>query len=216
MWWLIVIGALVAIVFIIAIVYSIRKEKNDNLWWQILTFIIGVCSIFAGLFSDEIKLRIAGAQEPETGITTVAQGNNDVTPNDGDESLATDTAAGFVAQFGLSENDFMPDGFIAFERADKDLVRIKVSEDKFEDWSKAIYDKIKTISTDGRVYRQDRAPWLLGNESEWSAETNSFQWAYPYNGEIVNCSLVGPLEGLEAETVYRFGAISTSIPSNGP
>ena len=97
----------------------------------------------------------------------------------------TNTVAGYLAQFGLSEDDIKPEGFISFEGPEGWLIKINAGAGQFDAWSKKVFDKITAISTDRKVYEQGY-PALGDDEAKWSAGILMFQWAYPYNGKVVN------------------------------
>ncbi|MCL2038976.1 MAG: hypothetical protein FWG85_00935 [Bacteroidetes bacterium] len=133
------------------------------------------------------------------------QENAEATPeNTGQETFVeenisdTKTVAGYIEQFGLTEDDIKPEGFVSFEGPDGWLIKINASEKQFDDWSKKVFNKIKTISTDGKVYQQGY-PVLGKDEAEWSTGILMFQWAYPYNEKVVELEV---LPG-DIATVYR-------------
>ena len=98
-------------------------------------------------------------------------------------SLSTETVAGYLAQFGLSENDIKPAAFTSFELGDRSIF-IKVSNnDDLHNWFKQVYDKTKNIADEGKLYN-DMFPYVEGEHTwnEPTAGTIQVSWAYMYNG----------------------------------
>jgi len=109
------------------------------------------------------------------------------------------TVAGYLAQFGFTEDGIKPDGFTSFDGPNGWLIKIYADADSFENWSKTIFGKVKSISADGKIYNEGY-PSLDEDEAVWSEGGISFQWAYNYGGKVVNLTIVAGEDGTE----YRF------------
>ncbi|MDR1464064.1 MAG: hypothetical protein LBJ11_02020 [Oscillospiraceae bacterium] len=67
MLWLFIVGVIVAFIFLIAVLNSLQKSEYKDMWWQILGFVLGVCAILGGIFSEEIKgLLVTRPGKPNT------------------------------------------------------------------------------------------------------------------------------------------------------
>lgn len=127
---------------------------------------------------------------------TSQNGNNTSAPNN--NSGDTDTVAGYLAQFGLTEDDIKPNGFDSFEGPDGWLIKVNAGEGEANTWGKQIYDKIKSISDDGKVY--DQGYPTFKDEASWSDNGTIYQWSYVYNGKTVEVDVTPPVD---TPTQYR-------------
>jgi len=119
------------------------------------------------------------------------------TPNNATD-IDTTTVSGYLSQFGLTEEDIKPDGFTSFEGPDGWLIKINAGEYNFDNWSKKVFDTVKSISTDSKIFNEGY-PSLDQDEAIWSAGNISFQWAYNYNGKVVNITVTFG----DTSSVYR-------------
>ena len=112
------------------------------------------------------------------------------TPIGGDEKPDASTVAGYLAQFGLTEDDIKPDGFTSFENLDGWLIKVNAAEGNANAWGKEIYNKIIAISADGKIY--DQGYPTFKDEAVWSDNGAIYQWAYTYNGKTVEVDVTPP------------------------
>lgn len=66
------------------------------------------------------------------------------------------------------------------------------SDKVFTDYGKKVFAKMKTLSTDGKVYKTDTISWKIGAEvadvgdmKKWGKGSGTFCYAYPYNNTWV-------------------------------
>ena len=113
------------------------------------------------------------------------------------KSTDKSTVADYLAHFGLTEDDIKPTGFVSFEGPDGWLIKVNASENQFDIWAKKVFDKIKTISTDGKVY--DQGYPTFKEEASFVNGGTLYQWAYPYNSKTVEVDITRG----DTPTLYR-------------
>ena len=124
------------------------------------------------------------------------QPENNGSSNNGNNN-GNNTVASYLAQFGLTEDDIKPAGFVSFEGPDGWLIKVNASENQFDNWAKKVFDKIKTISTDGKVY--DQGYPTFKEEASLVNGATLYQWAYPYKGKTVEVDVTRG----DTPTLYR-------------
>ena len=169
------------------------KQTNNNKMRSI-NFKNSVIALVFGLFA----VSCGGSGSKQQSNTKATETKTSVAVEE-TKKVDVKTVAGYLSQFGLTENDIKPDGFTSFEGPEGWLIKINAGANLFNDWSKKVYDKVKTISTDGKMYYEGY-PSLGKEEAFWSADKILYQWAYLYNGKVVNLNLARD----ESGAVYHF------------
>ncbi|MDR0840527.1 MAG: hypothetical protein LBN26_03975, partial [Christensenellaceae bacterium] len=72
---------------------------------------------------------------PANSTTTTPPADTAPNDNGGD----TKTVAGYLAQFGLTEDDIKAEGFTSFEGPNGWLIKVNASANQFDTWSKKVY-----------------------------------------------------------------------------
>ena len=109
-------------------------------------------------------------------------------------SSPTVTVASYLAQFGLTEDDIKPDGFVSSELNGIEVKFLGSNVPFVPEWYKKVFDTTKGISEDGKCYN-DMYPFL---EDEYEldaskAEAMAFitSYSYKYNGKVVKIMISG-------------------------
>lgn len=139
----------------------------------------------------------SASQGNNSSTSTPPSSTPDDTPNS-DDGGETDTVAEYLAQFGLTEDDIKAEGFSSFEGPDGWLIKVNAGEGHANSWGKKIFDGIESISDDGKVY--DQGYPTFKDEASWADGGTLYQWAYLYNGKVVEVDVTPPVD---TPTLYR-------------
>jgi len=119
-------------------------------------------------------------------------------------SSRIDTVAGFLVQLNLTEADIKPEGAgegqiidisSSGNRATINWNSGNATAEQENDWLKRVYEKTKTISTDGKVYidgtdLKEEFMFVPLNRAQYESDMN---WVFPYNGKVIGirCQILG-------------------------
>ena len=144
-----------------------------------------------------LALSLLAACGDSDGNSSDTPGDGDNTPGGGNETPDTNTVAGYLEQFGLTEDDVKADGFTSFEGPDGWLIKVNASAGQFDAWGKKVFDKTKSVSADGKCYT-DMYPHDT-DEKEWEDGAILFTWCYMYNSSKVTVEITMG----DNDTTYR-------------
>jgi hypothetical protein len=142
-----------------------------------------------------------------SGTTTTPPADNtpDSTPNNNGGD--TNTVAGYLAQFGLTEDDIKPENATEIKIQDGKLaiaVSSTLTADQKKVWYTKLYNAISGISTGGKVQNGS-----LVNITDIQEEVNklvdavTWNWMFPYGSSSYNTITV-----VEGTTVWEISIVS--------
>ena len=124
-------------------------------------------------------------------------GGNDTQSSSNQPTPATDTVAGFLSQFGLTEVDIKPEGApngthaVDVRKKTKGRVSWNVNNPTTEQktqWVQKVIEETKTLATDGKLYVDSN----FSSEFVLSSIEETVTWVYKYNNSyiIIKCELL--------------------------
>jgi len=117
----------------------------------------------------------------------------------------TSTVAGFLSQYGLTEDDLRPEASSVAKLQDGDTVLFSASaqpnDEQRSAWLNKVAAKAKTLSDDGKLYAVGYAIGTSGAK-EFDSSTikpmGIYQFAFPYKGKAIVFTITafGELDGV--------------------
>ena len=114
-----------------------------------------------------------------SGNNNPASTNNGGNGNNGGNNDKS-TVVGFLAQFGLKEDDFKPEGYVSSMLSDGDTVKYTTNEtptvEQRKAWANMVIAKAKSMSTDGKLYTGNY--YTSGKTDEFDTAIDEGKYTY--------------------------------------